>query len=288
MAAIPLIVVALVILILYQATKKGNYLNEIEGISKDEYGLKDLIPIGLVMLDKITEERLKKINEATYEKIVTIYGIEAIQNFRIYVGNKLLLSLISITIIYFFQMANGEFSLMVTLGGIVAAIGVYYFTDSMLDEKIAKRGRDIRYDFPEFLSKLTLLINAGLTFENAWQRILETNDSESTLYLELKRTFNDIKGNKPRENCLRDLARRCKVNEITKFSTIILQNLSKGSSDMTNMLENLANECWNYRKSMAKQKGEEASTKLLFPMMLMLIAVFIITIVPAVMQMFAF
>lgn len=288
MAAIPLIIVAVLILILYQAAKKGNYSNEVEEISKEEYALKDLIPIGLVLLDKITEKRLKKINEATYEKIVTIYGMDAMMNFRIYVGNKLLLSLITITVIYFFQMANGKISPMITVGALVAAIGVYYFSDSMLDEKIAKRGKDIRYDFPEFLSKLTLLINAGLTFENAWQRILESNKSEGTLYLELERTFKDIKANKPRENCLRDLARRCKVNEITKFSTIVLQNLSKGSSDMTVMLENLANECWNHRKSMAKQKGEEASTKLLFPMMLMLIAVFIITIVPAVMQMFAF
>jgi len=50
------------------------------------------------------------------------------------------------------------------------------------------------------------------------------------------------------------------------------------------MLKNLSNECWETRKNLAKQKGEEASSKLLFPMMLMLMAVFIVIMVPAYFQ----
>ena len=56
---------------------------------------------------------------------------------------------------------------------------------------------------------------------------------------------------------------------------------------MVFMLQQLSEECWVERKLAAKQKGEEASSKLLFPMMLMLLAVFAVVLVPAMMQMFA-
>ena len=77
------------------------------------------------------------------------------------------------------------------------------------------------------------------------------------------------------------------TKEISKFTSIVLQNINKGSSDMVFMLQQLSYECWVERKLSAKQKGEEASSKLLFPMMLMLLAVFTVVLVPAMMQMFA-
>lgn len=288
MAGIPFIIMIILIFILYQIAKKKDYIKEVEDVSKDEYGLKEFIPIGLALNDIIGEKNINKINKSSQEKIIRIYGNNSKEKFRVYTGNKVVISLLFMTVIYFLQVANGTFSIALTLGGVVAFIGAYFLTDTMLDQMIEKRTQNIKYDFPEFLSKLTLLISAGLTFENAWGKVLNSTNKNSVLYHEFKKTFQDMESNITREVCLKNLSRRCKVNEISKFSTIVLQNITKGSADMTNKLEMLANECWLERKSLAKKKGEEASTKLLFPMMLMLLAVFIITVVPALMQMFAF
>ena len=103
----------------------------------------------------------------------------------------------------------------------------------------------------------------------------------------MEKTYKDMQNNKSKSKCLNDLSRRCKVKEINKFTSIVLQNVNKGSADMVFMLQQLSDECWVERKLAARQKGEEASSKLLFPMMLMLIAVFAIVLVPAMMQMFA-
>ena len=286
MAGIPFIVMIVLIFVLYQIAKKKDYIKEVEDVSKDEYGLKDFIPIGLALNHIIGEKNINKLNKSSQEKIIRIYGNNSKEKFRVYTGNKAVISLLFMTAIYFFQAANGSFSIALTLGGVVAFIGAYFLTDTTLDQMIEKRNQNIKYDFPEFLSKLTLLISAGLTFESAWEKVLNSTNKNSVLYHEFKKTFQDMEANITREVCLKNLSRRCKVNEISKFSTIVLQNITKGSADMTNKLEMLANECWVERKSLAKKKGEEASTKLLFPMMLMLLAVFIITVVPALMQMF--
>lgn len=288
MEAIPFMTLIIIIFLFYQIAKKKGITNEVKDISKEEYGLKDLIPIGIALNDVIGQDRLNKINKSTYEKIVRIHGVDAKENFRVYTGNKTVLALLFTAAIYFFQIANGKFSIAITVGGLVVGISIYFFADTMLDQKIEERTQNIRYEFPEFLSKLSLLINAGLNFNDAWEKVLESTDKKTVLYKEFSKTHKEIEANIPIEVSLKNLSRRCKVNEISKFSTIITQNIKKGTSNMTNMLEILGSECWRERKNLAKKKGEEASSKLLFPMMLMLIAVFIITVVPALMQMFAF
>ena len=50
---------------------------------------------------------------------------------------------------------------------------------------------------------------------------------------------------------------------------------------MTNLLELEAEEAFEERKSMARKLGEEAGTKMLFPMILMLGAVMLILAFPA-------
>jgi tight adherence protein C len=45
-----------------------------------------------------------------------------------------------------------------------------------------------------------------------------------------------------------------------------------------------ADECWELRKLRAKQLGEEASAKLLIPMMIMFVGILIIVVLPAVLQ----
>lgn len=288
MDKIPFIIIILLLLVLYQIAKKKGYIEAINEVSKDEYGLKEFIPIGIAFNEILGEKFNKKVNKNAYEKIVRIYGIEAKEKFRIYLGNKTVLALLFTAAIFFFQVAKGEFSLVMTAGGVAVGIGVYLFSDSMLDKKVEERTQNIRYEFPEFLSKLSLLINAGLSFEEAWERVLQGTKQDTVLFHEFNKTCKEIKANIPTEVSLKNLARRCKVNEISKFSTIVIQNIKKGTSDITYMLTELSNECWNSRKALAMKKGEEASAKLLFPMILMLLSVFIITVVPALMQMFQF
>ena len=62
---------------------------------------------------------------------------------------------------------------------------------------------------------------------------------------------------------------------------MIIQNLRKGSSGLTQALEKEVAEAFALRKNNAKKAGEEAGTKILLPMMLMLMVVMVIILVPA-------
>ena len=67
-----------------------------------------------------------------------------------------------------------------------------------------------------------------------------------------------------------------------KLVSLITQNIQKGQQEFIIMLENEVNEAFTERKMHAKKIGEEASTKLLLPMMIMLFIVIAILIIPAV------
>lgn len=287
-AGIPFIISVLTTLVLLLVSKKNTeYVSETNQLSKEQYPFKDIMPMGLLLADKVGIEKLKVQNKELYEKMISMYGIEVEFNFRLHMANKFMLSIIAIDAVYFIVLANGSINLFVIILGLIAGIATYFLSDSLQEEQFKKRTKEIKYDFPEFLTQLVLLINAGLTIERAWEKILEHIDKNTVLATEMTKTYNDMRSNKSISKCLNDLSRRCKVKEISKFTSIILQNINKGSSDMVFMLQQLSEECWVERKLAAKQKGEEASSKLLFPMMLMLLAVFAVVLVPAMMQMFA-
>ena len=79
-------------------------------------------------------------------------------------------------------------------------------------------------------------------------------------------------------------ARRCKVKEVTKFVSVILMNLRRGGAEVVPVLKQQGAECWEMRKAAAKQMGEEASTKILLPLMIMFVGIILIVATPAVLS----
>ena len=75
--------------------------------------------------------------------------------------------------------------------------------------------------------------------------------------------------------------KRCGVAPYMKFGALLAQNTKKGNKGLADILKMEAIQAFENRKSVAKQKGEEASTKLLFPMFGMLAVVMVIVIIPA-------
>jgi hypothetical protein len=73
--------------------------------------------------------------------------------------------------------------------------------------------------------------------------------------------------------------------EYRKLALLLQQNRRKGNEDLILRLEREDMEAFELRKNLAMKAGEEASTKLLLPMMGMLAVVIVMIIVPAMMQM---
>lgn len=187
------------------------------------------------------------------------------------------------------KKAGKDYSGLIFLGlGLGLLIALVIISDNDLNKKILKRRIKIQLDFPDFLNKLTLLINAGMTTSKAWIKISEDAVQNGPLYEEIALTVSEIRSGKAEIIAYEDFAQRCKVPEITKFVAVIEQNLKKGSKELVSVLKFQTNECWQIRKNAAKRLGEEASTKMLLPLMLMFLAIVLIVATPAIIAMQGF
>jgi tight adherence protein C len=165
-------------------------------------------------------------------------------------------------------------ALLFSCGALVVAVGIPFLIDRSLHDQIQKRRIRIQLEFPEFINKLTLLVNAGMTIPRAWEKIVNENKKASVLYAEMAYTFSEIKAGKPEALAYEEFAMRCKVKEVTKVVSVIVINLRRGGAEVVATLRQQGSECWEMRKAAAKQLGEEASTKILLPLMIMFFGIF--------------
>ncbi len=279
---------------------KGKYDEYMEYVDKEEYGLKDFIPLGLLKAEstwteKITPMQLKTIlashNNQVYQKVLELHGPKDVEfYYYIHSGYRLAAAILTsamaaiMGMIMSVQGDTGNGALLSVIA-IAAAFAVPFLVDTSLKESIEKRRRSIQMEFPEFINKLTLLVNAGMTISKAWEKIINENKKEHILYDEMRYSLMEIKAGKPEAVAYEEFARRCRVKEVTKFVSVIVMNLKRGGSEVVPVLKAQGNECWEMRKNAARQLGEEASTKILIPLMIMFMGIVLIVSTPAVLSM---
>jgi tight adherence protein C len=245
-------------------------------------GFKPFLPLGLLILDAVRYGYTTAYDRRLLAAIAEISGgRRALLLLRLHWSKKiitLLAASLFAALIGALSKPDAGYALFcaLLLGGAV------WLPDRELFEKVKKRRLAIQLEFPDFINKLTLLVNAGLPVVRAWERIAADARKETPLYLELKLTLQDIKAGKPEHRAYEEFAKRCRIHEVTRFITVILQNIRKGNSELVPILRVFANDCWEMRKNTAKRYGEEASTRMLLPMMLMFVAVLLIVGTPAV------
>lgn len=244
-----------------------------------------MMPIAIFIVDGGIAGRFNTYERKLSTKLAELYGVRDIkQRLRLHLVCKTMYLIIAIIIVTLFGVLMDKPDITYFLFAAAALLIVFYTTDRGLDARIKKRNFYIQYDFPDFLNKLVLLINAGMTVPRAWEKIVTDRKNMTPLYEELNTTYLEIKNGKSETAAYEDFARRCRAKEITKFIAAIIQNLRKGNGELVPLLKLQSNECWQLRKNMAKRLGEEASTKLVLPLMIMFIGILIIVILPAIMQ----
>lgn len=173
--------------------------------------------------------------------------------------------------------------------GVIAAVLVWLTADKELEKQMKKRKEQMLLDYPEIMNKFTLLINAGMTVNKAFNKIaedyanklLKSHVKKRYAYEEMLITCNELKLGLPESIAYEQYGRRTGLIPYIKFGALISQNLKKGNRGFTDLLMKEAIEAFEDRKEIAKRLGEEASTKLLLPMMGMLIIIFLIIMLPA-------
>lgn len=174
------------------------------------------------------------------------------------------------------------------VSGSILSIILYLAMDQDLMDKVEKRNIEMLLDYPEIINKFVLFVGAGMSMSNAWRKITkdyrEKGRKKRFAYEELLITANELMVGTSEVVAYERFGKRVKLLPYLRFSSLIAQNVKKGSVSMLEQLELEAVEAFEERKQLAKRLGEEAGTKLLLPMMLMLIIVLAIIMVPAFMS----
>jgi tight adherence protein C len=260
----------------------GKYAELINSLDKKGYPAKGILPIGLYILEAVKYSFNTTYDRKLLAAIIELNGSKrAVMLLKVHWGGKISMMLLSLLFAFFIGTVT------VTDAGyivfcVLLPVGIAYFSDRDLFERIKKRRTAIQLDFPDFVNKLTLLINAGMTVTRAWEKISADSSRQTPLYREINSAIQDIRSGMPEHRAYEEFAKRCRIPVITRFISVVLQNIRKGNAELVPILRVFANECWELRKNTAKKYGEEASTKMLLPMMLMFVAILLIVGMPAV------
>lgn len=177
--------------------------------------------------------------------------------------------------------------------GCVAVSGLELQKREKIRKKEKRRLACLQREYPLMVEQMAMLIGAGLSIRRAWERIVSTSGSMQKNgghmpYLfqgEMHITSLEMQKGCGEKEAYERFGKRIGLESYRRLATILSRNLEKGTKNICEMLSAEAREAWEKRKSEAKKRGEEASMKLLFPMLCLFVLILLILLFPALCEM---
>lgn len=175
---------------------------------------------------------------------------------------------------------------------LTAIVLLWFISKQKRIQEEQARIQKMEQEYPEIVNQLSLLLGAGMTTRQAWNKL--------TAQYRFKRENKMIEEKEVYEAIVRMNRRFCEgeseravyqqfSQEIPaicfhKLMRILLGNLEKGTQGICSRLEEEGRVAYEQRIQQAKKMGEEASTKMLLPLMLMMVIVMGIVMLPALIE----
>ncbi|OPZ89693.1 MAG: Bacterial type II secretion system protein F domain protein [Firmicutes bacterium ADurb.Bin419] len=246
-------------------------------LDKKEFPLKELYPLGCRILEIIKYGYNNKFDRKLRQAVTTVYGEKYCEYYlRIIMSQRISLALTLFIIsfaLYGLTLEIGILLIFIMFSG----LAYYYFGDRVY-KKVRKREAEIMFDFPEILSKLALLTNAGMVIREAWENVSDSGNG--ILYKEMKIVRDEMSNGVSEVDAFFSFGIRCSVPEIKKFTSTLVQGITKGNDELALLLKQQSKEAWETKKFHVRLQGEQASSKLLIPITMMFIGVLIMIVVP--------
>lgn len=159
----------------------------------------------------------------------------------------------------------------------------FYLPDVIIKSKIEKRQAEILGNFSTTVDLAALIIESGLDYLTAFERIIKIAKEKTILEEELEKTINEIKLGYSRREALERFAARTGVQEVRSLVGLIIQSDELGTS-LVDLLRNFSTDLRARRLSRAEKLAAQASTKMLFPLFMFIFpTIFILILAPMIM-----
>ena len=131
-----------------------------------------------------------------------------------------------------------------------------------------------------------------MSLKQAWNRIAaqyfdnrqKKETKERFIYEEMLITNREILDGESERLAYQKFAERVDLGAYQRMIRILLQNLQTGSRGLCELLAQESEAAMEERKALARKLGEEAGTKMLLPLVLMLGIVIAVIMVPAILS----
>lgn len=181
-----------------------------------------------------------------------------------------------------------DYSLFLGIGACVISVLVYFMGDRDLHQDLRKQRERMKREYPDIVHKLALYLGAGMTLRGAFEKLgqeyeqqKEAGKRASPGYEQILYTCRELRSGVSESNAYERFGRRTGLQEYIRLSTLMVQNLKKGSATLLPRLREEAERSMAERIQLGRKLGEEASTRLLVPMVMMLGVVMLMVVLPA-------
>jgi len=158
----------------------------------------------------------------------------------------------------------------------------FIIPDVLLNSRIQKRQVDILRNLPQFVDLAALMIESGLDYITAFDRIVKVSPVKTELEKEVERMVGEIQFGYSRRGALRRLADRTGLQEIRSFAGLVIQSDELGTS-LVDLLRNFSADMRFRRLNRAEKLAAQASTKMLIPLFIFIFpVVFILMLAPMI------
>ena len=165
--------------------------------------------------------------------------------------------------------------------GIGAALFYWFGTEWQQKKEREQKIAVMEEEYPAIVNKLTLYLGAGLSIGNSWKKIAEKGYGKNPVYEEMLYASREIEGGVSEAAAFENFGKRVGQKHYVKLTALLTQSLQKGNTQLFNTLRQEVSALSEERSAASRRKGEEASTRLLFPMMLMLAMTMVLIMYPA-------
>ena len=156
-----------------------------------------------------------------------------------------------------------------------------------IDQRAEKKRRveELEKDYAQIVSKFTMLLSAGLSVRNAWERIVimqrRKGISEKIIDEELRWGLREMQKGIPEMSVYERFGQRVGEVHFKKLMALFISDKKRGTLPLLDAMNQEMLCAWEEQKRKTRQQGEKIGTKLLLPMMGMLSVVFLIVLIPA-------
>lgn len=268
-------VLAFIYSVLLLISGKYDYL--IEPLDSKTFKLKEVYIVGFAIMNIIRYQYKSKGDIKRRKDLAVIYEKKYAEYYlQVCWAQRVSIAYLLIICGFAFMALTGEKAVILIF--ILFAGAAFIRCGDSAERIINERSEELLRDFPNAISKLALLTNAGMILRDAWEKTADTGNGP--LYDEMKKVIVDISNGSTEVEAYTEFGNRCMIPEVKKFSSTVVQGITKGNRELVLMLRRQSSEVWENRKHQTKQLGAKASSKLLLPICITFIGILIMIIVP--------